>query len=591
MDRHEPAHKPRRRFVGKAQAGAGATGRPPVASTSRALQQQQQLEPTEPLLEAAIAALLPSNYKFEVPKTVAQIKRHGASRVALQLPEGLQMFACALADLLERFAQVECVVLADVTYGACCVDDFTATALGCDMLVHYGHSCLVPVDTTTIKTLYVFVEIQVDVAHLVRAVADNFPRCIGEHPQASPPPSRATGKGAPTLSIEPEQPPSATSPSTNDDANADNTQARTQTVKLALVSTIQFVAAIHALKADLDELKAQRDGTLAPPTRLAISDGRPLRSEQGAQPRIDQSDSEATAENEQQTRVVFETYIPQVKPLSPGEILGCTAPRLSPDTDAVLYVGDGRFHLESVMVANPMIPAFRYDPYAKRLSSEAYDHDEMRKTRRNALETAKDSLAVAAAASQDGQPSAWAVVLGTLGRQGNLRVLKVRTSSLRVSASPDADVNELLLAQSVTRHLPNGKGKQAAKRPPFMPILLSELSPAKLALFRDVSTFVQTSCPRLSIDWGDAFGGKPLLTPYEANVALGAPGARPWRTSAGASSKDQDNDDYPMDFYADKSMGEWTPRHGMDVRRRAGANEAGRPVPRRLREQQSQTAT
>lgn len=32
--------------------------------------------------------------------------------------------------------------MGDVTYGACCVDDFTAKALGCDSLVHFGHSCL-----------------------------------------------------------------------------------------------------------------------------------------------------------------------------------------------------------------------------------------------------------------------------------------------------------------------------------------------------------------------------------------------------------------------------------------------------------------
>ena len=32
--------------------------------------------------------------------------------------------------------------MGDVTYGACCVDDFTATALDCDLMVHYGHSCL-----------------------------------------------------------------------------------------------------------------------------------------------------------------------------------------------------------------------------------------------------------------------------------------------------------------------------------------------------------------------------------------------------------------------------------------------------------------
>jgi len=32
--------------------------------------------------------------------------------------------------------------MGDVTYGACCVDDFTARALNIDLLVHYGHSCL-----------------------------------------------------------------------------------------------------------------------------------------------------------------------------------------------------------------------------------------------------------------------------------------------------------------------------------------------------------------------------------------------------------------------------------------------------------------
>lgn len=62
----------------------------------------------------------------------------------MQMPEGLLMFACSLVDLVEKFGGegVEAVVLGDVTYGACCVDDFTAIALGCDFLVHYGHSCL-----------------------------------------------------------------------------------------------------------------------------------------------------------------------------------------------------------------------------------------------------------------------------------------------------------------------------------------------------------------------------------------------------------------------------------------------------------------
>ena len=73
---------------------------------------------------------------------------------------------------------------------------------------------------------------------------------------------------------------------------------------------------------------------------------------------------------------------------------------------------------------------------------------------------------------------------------------------------------------------------------PFMPILISELSPAKLSLFGadNISTFVQTSCPRLSIDWGYAFP-KPLLSPYEVSVTVGTTNS--W----------DDEGVYPMDFY------------------------------------------
>lgn len=51
--------------------------------------------------------------------------------------------------------------------------------------------------------------------------------------------------------------------------------------------------------------------------------------------------------------------LPQCKPLSPGEILGCTAPKLN-DTDILIYVGDGRFHLESIMIANETVDAYRF---------------------------------------------------------------------------------------------------------------------------------------------------------------------------------------------------------------------------------------
>lgn len=61
-------------------------------------------------------------------------------------------------------------ILGDVTFGACCVDDYSAAALGADFLVHYGHSCLVPVDVTSLPCMYVFVDIKMDTQHLVDSV-------------------------------------------------------------------------------------------------------------------------------------------------------------------------------------------------------------------------------------------------------------------------------------------------------------------------------------------------------------------------------------------------------------------------------------
>ena len=47
------------------------------------------------------------------------------------------MFATTICDIIERFTEAETLIMSDVTYGACCVDDFSAIALGCDFLGNY----------------------------------------------------------------------------------------------------------------------------------------------------------------------------------------------------------------------------------------------------------------------------------------------------------------------------------------------------------------------------------------------------------------------------------------------------------------------
>ena len=91
------------------------------------------------------------------------------------------------------------------------------------------------------------------------------------------------------------------------------------------------------------------------------------------------------------------------------------------------YVGDGRFHLESIMIANPTIPAFRYDPYSKKFTRETYEHQDMRRVRGDAVRAGRKGLL-------DQGSGSWAVILGTLGRQGSLSVLHVGHASLSRSA-------------------------------------------------------------------------------------------------------------------------------------------------------------
>ncbi|WFD27247.1 2-(3-amino-3-carboxypropyl)histidine synthase [Malassezia nana] len=462
----------------------------------------------DPLLNGAIESLLPSNYNFEIHKTVHQIRKYEAHCVALQMPEGLTLWATSIADIIERFTDATTVIMGDVTYGACCVDDYSAMALGCDMLVHYGHSCLVPVDQTMIRTLYIFVEILVDSTHLLQTIRANFPSDSAQfHNTVLTAPSEQGSQAAVPVQTPVQRP-----------------------THLALVGTIQFIAAIQSIRDALMEGPADTN------TPRAISDGQAHEEETKAEP----------------STGGYTVTVPQIKPLSPGEILGCTSPKLDATAvDAILYVGDGRFHLESIMIANPSIPAFRYDPYTKRLQRELYDHTSMRRLRQSAIRDAQATLDVPRSPSQ---PS-WGLVLGTLGRQGSTKVLDYLRESLH-ERDP---------------HVPQ------------VPILLSELSPQKVELFGPhLSVLVQTSCPRLSIDWGSAFS-KPLLSPYEAAAAMGK--ARMWFEAPHSlgmerfpsqrdRSEDQDRVDYPMDYYANASLGPWTPRHGLSLVKKSGRNRA-----------------
>jgi len=443
-------------------------------------------------------------------------------------------------------------ILGDVTYGACCIDDLSARALGRDLLVHYGHSCLVPLTCTVIPCLYVFVEIRVDVQHMVDCVHMTFLQEEKERRQKN-----LGGAGS----------------------EVDSGGGTSRIIEACVMGTVQFRSAVIEAAQRLN------------------------------------SDADSSISSSEGGEIKFQAIVPQAKPLSPGETLGCTAPSglaqldfqdalLSPrerrerkkqEAEAVaaaagavnndpvgfttdsfprervmLFLADGRFHLEAAMISNPTLRALRYDPYSKTLTEERYETVKMKRLRREAIMAVRKSLGISdplkrginsgltTPSVQDGDdiansvlqpqqhssshpPSAanrktMGIILGTLGRQGNPAIL------------------------SRLRSLLHNRGIQT------IIVLLSEIFPKKLEMLSKptmsggsgVCAWVQVACPRLSIDWGHYFC-VPVLSPFELYVAFGeVDNAALWvADEEKADINDDLTDQYPMDFYT-KSGGPWT---------------------------------
>jgi 2-(3-amino-3-carboxypropyl)histidine synthase len=91
-------------------------------------------------------------YDFEESRVQKFLKKHKPKRAAIQLPSGLRPKLSEVVEVFDR-AGVEPVILASSCYGACDLADADAKTLGCDVLVHYGHSDIgLP---TCLPTLYV----------------------------------------------------------------------------------------------------------------------------------------------------------------------------------------------------------------------------------------------------------------------------------------------------------------------------------------------------------------------------------------------------------------------------------------------------
>ncbi|KAI0430134.1 putative diphthamide synthesis protein-domain-containing protein [Xylaria sp. FL1042] len=142
---------------------------------------------------------------YEIARTVAEIRTHNWTRVALQFPDAMLADAPwvvgALTTELEKLDDQDgksaaekteqgaspsrdapqkhkgnrrrrLYILADTSYSACCVDEIAAEHADADAVVHYGRACLSP--TARLPVLHIFTRQELDYDAVARGFAQEF---------------------------------------------------------------------------------------------------------------------------------------------------------------------------------------------------------------------------------------------------------------------------------------------------------------------------------------------------------------------------------------------------------------------------------
>src|SRR3990167_9828222 len=94
---------------------------------------------------------------FEIGETAQIIEKNNHKIVALQFPDELLWAANRVQKLISEKCQsdVKICILADTSFGSCCVDYVAADHFNATIIVHYGHACL-SYFTNRISVFYVF---------------------------------------------------------------------------------------------------------------------------------------------------------------------------------------------------------------------------------------------------------------------------------------------------------------------------------------------------------------------------------------------------------------------------------------------------
>ncbi|XP_051144426.1 uncharacterized protein LOC127260635 isoform X2 [Andrographis paniculata] len=107
---------------------------------------------------------------YEVARVAEFIRSHRVTRVALQFPDELLKDSMTVVKALRRelSSPVQLYVMADTTYGSCCVDEVGAAHINAECVIHYGHTCLSP--TSVLSALFIFGKASIDASNCSRHI-------------------------------------------------------------------------------------------------------------------------------------------------------------------------------------------------------------------------------------------------------------------------------------------------------------------------------------------------------------------------------------------------------------------------------------
>ncbi|CAO1632716.1 unnamed protein product [Sympodiomycopsis kandeliae] len=444
---------------------------------------------------------------YDIHSTASKIFQGAFKRVALQFPdEGLpdsvpvywalrKAIDKCLADVDPEQegekARPDLYILADTSYGNCCVDVVAAQHVEADVVVHYGHACLSP--TARLPVIYVFPKRDIDskqtAKQLSEAALTGFDGWEGEQRKAL------------VLSY--------------DVGYAHASEEVYEHLESELNAVASGSRSLPPLiLAKLDTAK-NFDSRLRPPqggrsTETGVVNGASC-SKNGVHESALRSCCQGNADASEEGCCTTKAPLPirhdgsqDVDSLVGGDGSGrqyALPPETSLEECLILYVGGESLALTNLLLrAGPTCPVISYDP-----------QDPTRNCRREDGRTNRLLMRRYAAVQKARDASVVGLLVGTLGVQSYLPLL----SHLR----------QLLTGRRPGERKSNSKGSGKGRK--VYTISVGKLSPAKLANFQEIDIFVLLACPENSlVDAVDPTGlrskefYKPIVTPYEMILAL-----------------------------------------------------------------------